>query len=252
MEGSKSAGDPNPRLGSSKSASVFGWGIQIRGDPNPRLHMHRTRGESMHRVTIMLSGQTLHLSIHIAAPSSQVFALLLLKPGHSIQGWTPLALSVVRKAYSMASENDSVTFIVLPLYFVNPFFLTCIWWIYGEKNLQEQEVFLTWHMPSFAAEERWAPQSINWSLNYWAKIVCIPPRSRSSHAPRWMIVFSSAYSNTFVHIDFCYLQWFSGLVDRSTDKKWTRTKHLQPWQIWQIWKDTFRENWEITVFQISI
>ena len=40
MEGSKSAGDPNPRLGSSKSASVFGWGIQIRGDPNPRLHMH--------------------------------------------------------------------------------------------------------------------------------------------------------------------------------------------------------------------
>ena len=41
MKGSKSAGDPNPRLGSSKSASVFGWGIQIRGDPNPRLHMQQ-------------------------------------------------------------------------------------------------------------------------------------------------------------------------------------------------------------------
>ena len=41
MEGSKSAGDPNPRLGSSKSASVFGWGIQIRGDPNPRLHLQQ-------------------------------------------------------------------------------------------------------------------------------------------------------------------------------------------------------------------
>ena len=32
--------DPNPRRGSSKSASVFGWGIQIRGDPNPRFHLH--------------------------------------------------------------------------------------------------------------------------------------------------------------------------------------------------------------------
>ena len=41
----------------------------------------------------------------------------------------------------------------------------------------------------------------------------------SSNAPRWMIVFSSAYLNTFVHIDFCYLQRFSGLVDKSTDKQ---------------------------------
>ena len=36
-------------------------------------------------------------SIHIAAPSSQVFALLLLKPRHSIQGYTPLAISDGRK-----------------------------------------------------------------------------------------------------------------------------------------------------------
>ena len=52
--GSKSAGDPNPRgiqirggsksaLRVSKSASVFGLGIQIHGDPNPRLHMHCPR-----------------------------------------------------------------------------------------------------------------------------------------------------------------------------------------------------------------
>ena len=37
-------------------------------------------------------------SIHIAVVSSQVFALLLLKPGHSIQGWTPMALNNVRKS----------------------------------------------------------------------------------------------------------------------------------------------------------
>ena len=36
-------------------------------------------------------------SIYIAAASSQVFTLLLLKPRHSIQGWTPLALSDGRK-----------------------------------------------------------------------------------------------------------------------------------------------------------
>ena len=36
-------------------------------------------------------------SIHIAAALSPVFALLLLKPRHSIQGWTPLALSNGRK-----------------------------------------------------------------------------------------------------------------------------------------------------------
>ena len=34
-----------------------------------------------------------------------------------------------------------------------------------------------------------------------------------------MIVFSSAYLNTFVPIDFCYILCFSGLVDKSTDKK---------------------------------
>ena len=34
-----------------------------------------------------------------------------------------------------------------------------------------------------------------------------------------MIVFSSACLNTFLHIDFWYLQCFSGLVDKTTDKK---------------------------------
>ena len=34
-----------------------------------------------------------------------------------------------------------------------------------------------------------------------------------------MIVSSSASLNTFVHINFSYLLCFSGLVDKSTDKK---------------------------------
>ena len=40
-----------------------------------------------------------------------------------------------------------------------------------------------------------------------------------------MIVFSSAYLNTFVHLNFCYLQCFSGLVDKSIDKKTVEGGH---------------------------
>ena len=56
----------------------------------------------------------------------------------------------------------------------------------------------------------------------------------SIHAPRWMIVFSSAYLDTFVHINFYYLQCFAGLIDKSIDKKQSKEemdtykKYLQP------------------------
>ena len=225
-----------------KNPELFASAVRLR----PNLEACRA---ALHVATIT---QVTCSSIHIVAPLSQVFTLLLLKPGHSIMGWTPMALSDVRKSVlhgfrKRLSDIHSFAALLRKAIFSYVHMVD-----FRKKHLQEQEILLTWHMPNFAAEETWAPQSINWSRNYWTKIVSIPPNSMSSHARRWMIVFNSAHLNTFVHIDFCYPRCFSGFVDRSTDKKWIRTKHLQPWQMWQIWKDTFRENWEITVFQISV
>ena len=58
-------------------------------------------------------------SIHIATALSQVFALLLLKPGHSSRDELHWLSAMSEKVSSMASENDSVTFTVLPFYFVH-------------------------------------------------------------------------------------------------------------------------------------
>ena len=137
------------------------------------------------------------------------------------------------------------------------------WFLEIKKTCKNKRSFWPDICHTLRTRKREHHRVIKWSQNNWAKIVRIPPSSMSSHVPRWMIVFSSAYLNTFMHIDFergiCYLLCFSGLVDKSTDNKKNsrrrtliRTKHLQPWQMWQFWKDTFRENWEITVCQIPV
>ena len=47
-------------------------------------------------------------SIHIAAPSSQVFALLLLKPRHPTMDKPQWISAMAEKTSSMVSENDCV------------------------------------------------------------------------------------------------------------------------------------------------
>ena len=75
--------------------------------------------------------QVICSSIHIAAPSSQVVALLLLKPGHSIRGWTPLALSDVRKSVLHGFRKRLSDIHI----FASQCFLTCIWHIFWKKKL---------------------------------------------------------------------------------------------------------------------